>query len=432
MDALGEAFGDYRAGVYDRGFTGRRSLAPARVAAFCRDALVHVDRSLDANRRPDGLYDTYNLLEPRGDDGLAITRLPEMLEGQVAILSSGALSPEDSLAVLDALHASTLYRAEQRSFLLYPAQSRPGFLSRNVVPGERVREIGLLRQLLEAGDRSLIARDPDGVHRFHGDLQEASDVDRQLDALAQDPARAEAVARDRAAVLDLFEDVFHHRSYLGRSGVMYGYEGLGCIYWHMVAKLLLAVQENVQRAGRENAPARVRQALERMYFRVRSGIGYEKTVAEYGAFPTDPYSHTAPDGGARQPGMTGQVKEEILTRLGELGVEVEDGMLHLRPRLLRADEFHARPAVFDHVGLDGRPRTLELETGTLAFTLCQVPVIYALTSGEPRIRVDHEDGASSEWAGDALDRTLTARILGRRGGIACIRVDVPEVSLTGA
>ena len=41
-------------------------------------------------------------------------------------------------------------------------------------------------------------------------------------------------------------------------------------------------------------------------------MGFKKTEspAEYGAFPDDPYSHTPSFGGARQPGMTGQVKEE--------------------------------------------------------------------------------------------------------------------------
>ncbi|CAN0044150.1 unnamed protein product, partial [Discosporangium mesarthrocarpum] len=42
------------------------------------------------------------------------------------------------------------------------------------------------------------------------------------------------------------------------------------------------------------------------------------------AFPTDPYSHTNRHG-AQQPGMTGQVKEEIVTRFGELGVRIEGG-----------------------------------------------------------------------------------------------------------
>ena len=108
-------------------------------------------------------------------------------------------------------------------------------------------------------------------------------------------------------VLDLFEDVFQHDSYTGRSGYMYGYEGLGCIYWHMVAKLLLAVQEVI--LSSEDSSAAVTEKLKVMYYRVRAGLGYEKTVSQYGAFPTDPYSHTPSAGGAKQPGMTGQVKE---------------------------------------------------------------------------------------------------------------------------
>ena len=159
------------------------------------------------------------------------------------------------------------------------------------------------------------------------------------------------MARDRDAVLDLFEEVFQHRSYTGRSGVMYGYEGLGCIYWHMVAKLLLAVQEIVLR---DDIPAELRHRLADMYFRVRAGIGYQKSATEYGSFPTDPYSHTPPDGGAKQPGMTGQVKEEILTRRGELGIRVDDGGLEFRPELLKAGEFLYYDAYYDGSGA-GRP-----------------------------------------------------------------------------
>ena len=46
----------------------------------------------------------------------------------------------------------------------------------------------------------------------------------------------------------------------------------------------------------------------------------------YGAFPTDPYSHTPAGKGAQQPGMTGQVKEDVISRFGELGVEVKNGV----------------------------------------------------------------------------------------------------------
>jgi hypothetical protein len=117
---------------------------------------------------------------------------------------------------------------------------------------------------------------------------------------------------------------------------MFGYEGLGCIYWHMVAKLLLAVQENVFQAADAGAPEL--EPLKAHYRRVRDGLGYRKTAAEYGAFPADPYSHTPGEGGAQQPGMTGQVKEEILTRWGELGLRMQNGLGHFDPVLLDAAE----------------------------------------------------------------------------------------------
>jgi hypothetical protein len=107
-------------------------------------------------------------------------------------------------------------------------------------------------------------------------------------------------------------------------------------------------------------------ALQAFYRRVRDGLGYRKSAAAYGAFPADPYSHTPGEGGAQQPGMTGQVKEEILTRWGELGLRLRDGRLHFQPVLLDATELPPGQA--------------------LAFTRQQVP--YRITRGPAtRLRV---------------------------------------------
>ena len=81
--------------------------------------------------------------------------------------------------------------------------------------------------------------------------------------------------------------MFNHRAFTGRSGGMFGFEGLGCIYWHMVAKLLLAVQESFFEAEKGDG-----KCLGEMYYKIRDGIGFNKTPLEYGAFPMDPYSHT--------------------------------------------------------------------------------------------------------------------------------------------
>jgi hypothetical protein len=117
------------------------------------------------------------------------------------------------------------------------------------------------------------------------------------------------------------------------------------------------VQERVFEASNTNAPEL--STLVAHYRRVRDGLGYRKTAAEYGAFPADPYSHTPGEGGAQQPGMTGQVKEEILTRWGELGLRFEAGQIRFDPVLLDIDEV---------------PRD-----DALRFTLARVP--YAIRRG---------------------------------------------------
>ncbi len=424
MDALGTAFADYRAQVYDHGFSGKTAMSTHEAAGVFRTALELIDRSIRANQREDGLFHTYNILEitPAGAE---VQRLQEMLEGQVAALSAGVLDPGEALAVLDQLFDSAIYRPEQRSFMLYPERQLPGFLAKNRVPAEAAEAIPLLRDLLKDGDGSLVARDADGVVRFHGDFQCAADVQAALDELGAHENQSEAVDRDRSAILELFEHVFGHESYTGRSGVMYGYEGLGCIYWHMVAKLLLAVQENFLQAERAGLAPDLREKLARMYFRVRAGIGYEKTAAEYGAFPTDPYSHTPPAGGAKQPGMTGQVKEEILTRLGELGVRVKDGAVSFQPTLLHAAEFLGEPRDFHYFDVAGAARTVALAPGSLAFTLCQVPVVYERVAAEPAITVEFNDGTSHRHQGVAIDVQVSSDLFARTGRIDRIRVGVP-------
>lgn len=431
MDRLGEAFSEYRETVYARGLGGREPVALADLVVLCRAALRWVDHGIAANRRPDGLFHAYNLLEI-GDDSVRVGHLPEMLEGQVAALSAGLLGAGECLEILERLFASALYRPSQRSFMLYPERELPDFLDRNLVPGEAAAAIPLLRALLADGNDDLLAQDADGRLRFHGDLASARAVEGALDRLAASPRWAHLVAQDRDAVLALYETVFRHRAYTGRSGAMYGYEGLGCIYWHMVAKLLLAVQEVLLRAEDEDEPPALRAALAAMYDRIRAGLGYRKTVAEYGAFPLDPYSHTPPDGGARQPGMTGQVKEEILARAGELGVRVEAGAVWFRPRLLQDDEFLPAPARFAGFAVDGQPLSIGLPSGSLAFTFCQVPVIYTRTAGEARIRVRFADGSTDERPGDRLDAGTSAALLARDGRIAGIEVAVPGRALRPA
>ena len=431
MDELGGAFEEYRARAYAEGPGRPADLTVREALDLCRAALAHVDAGIRANRREDGLYHAYNIIDLAGDpDAVTLHRLPEMLEGQVAALSSGLIDADEAVGLLGAMYAGPLYREDQRSFLLYPQRELPGFMERGVAPAAGVESIGLLARMLEDGDTSVIARDIDGRYRFHADFRNARDLAAALDAAAARGGEvAELAARDRAAVLALYESVFHHRAFTGRSGGMYGYEGLGCIYWHQVAKLLLALQEIQARACEAGDPRPVCASLASLYYRVRSGLGFEKSPAEYGAFPTDPYSHTPPDGGARQPGMTGQVKEEILTRLGELGVRVREGCVEFRPGLLRRRELLETEAVMEGWRVDGAAYAHTLRAGSLGFTYCQVPVVYEETGAAGGIAVEMTDGSVTRFDGTRLDGATSRELLARSGRVAAIRVGVDGEAL---
>ena len=425
MDGLGEAFSRYREKVYSSGFSGRRDLAVSDALGLFETALEYADRSIRANRRGDGLYHSYNLLDLSPDGRRAsLGRLYEMLEGQVAVLGSGLLDPGEAADLVTRLFESALYSGDRKSFMLYPEKDLPGFLERNALPERDVMTVPLLAGLLAEGDRSIIGRDASGVLRFNADFANAADLSAALDELARRHEWEEAVDRDRGKVLGIFEKVFEHRTFTGRSGRMYKYEGIGCIYWHMVAKLLLAVQERALEALEDGGGEAAERLVDR-YYGVRAGLGFEKTAAEFGAFPTDPYSHTPPQGGARQPGMTGQVKEEIITRFGELGVAVEGGRVRFDPVILEEKELLREPGAFEYFDLGGEARSLELGAGQLAFTLCQVPVVYRLAEGGPRLSIEYADGTKGDIEGKALDAASSRSLFDREGRIVRIEVELP-------
>jgi hypothetical protein len=237
-------------------------------------------------------------------------------------------------------------------------------------------------------------------------------VNLSLETLKKQPRYAELVRTESAKIVALFENIFHHDEFTGRSGTFFAYEGLGSVYWHMVSKLLLAVQETVMQARREPTAG----ALMEKYADIRKGLGFNKTPEVYGAFPTDPYSHTPKGQGAKQPGMTGAVKEEILTRQAELGFSIENGCLAFDFLLLDKKEFLAEPSVFAYWGVDGQQHQIELQAGCLAYSICQVPVILQ-ASNEEWITIHLTDGRTRKIEGHVLDSANSQHIFQRDGEI---------------
>ena len=360
---VGTAGERYRNAVY-AGLSGETEvLEKAELQEFCTATLHKIDESIRANKREDGLYEAYNLIRFTEND-IEISHLYQMLEGQVAVLTSGILSGEESADLLDAMRASDLYREDQRSYMLYPNRRRKTFLELNNLP-EEAKNLPVVQKYIG----SILKQDCDGGIHFDARFRNANDLPEELK--------------------DLYEQVFNHHAFTGRSGTFYKYEGLGCIYWHMVSKLLLAVGETIERVSGERLEVMGR--LRHHYNAIREGIGSHKNPCEYGAFPFDPYSHTPTMAGAQQPGMTGQVKEDIISRWFELGVTVRDGQISFAPTMLTDADF---------------------VNGELRFTYCGTEIVYK------------HSAVSGQSSAFTLSKEQSAHLFARDGQIKQLIIEV--------
>jgi hypothetical protein len=421
MDQLGVAASSYRNTIYKNGFSGDKGLISKKeILKFINITIKFLDHSIKSNKRSDGLYHSYNLITIH-DSEVEISYLPEMLEGQVAILSSGALSTNENLEVLNNLRNSKLFRSDQYSYLLYPNKNLPGFLEKNNISKKDVLGSKFLTYLVEEGNKQIIVKDCNGGYHFNGLF---NNINSLIDEIKKLPEKyTDLVKKERDYVYKLFEKVFDHKSFTGRSGTFYGYEGLGSIYWHMVSKLQLAVFEVTSKAIKSNDNKKTIGKLFDHYYEINEGIGVNKSPDLYGAFPTDPYSHTPFGRGAQQPGMTGQVKEDIISRFGELGSRVVDGKISFDPTILRKDEFNLTESVFKYVDYNSKIKLMNLNKNTLAFSICQVPVIYHLSKSE-EIEITFVNGDSKKISGNEIDAINSKKIFERNNEIEKIDVFV--------
>jgi len=414
MDKTGMLFETWRESLYRQGYAaGQKPLEAKDMISGLSAFLSHIEDTIRKNERSDGLYHSYNTMKVRLDGGIEVEYLTEMLEGQVAVLSSGFLSAEEALSLCRKLKTSRLFRKDQYSYILYPDKELPHFCAKNNVSEDAVRAIPFLDKMVKEGDSSIGSFDENKVFHFNPSFRNAIVMEPVLRRAAE---KASAGEKEIQAVRDLYEKTFDHRSFTGRSGTFYAYEGLGSIYWHMVAKLMLAVQENSLAA----ANPETRKALAEVYYDIRAGIGFNKTPDVYGAFPTDPYSHTPAGQGAKQPGMTGQVKEEVLTRWTELGIRIKDGVLSLDPEFLGMHEIR--------------------DDGSIRFSWCNTSFVYRMekkpgtepgkTIREQRMKPDFtrklaveslsirdSSGKQVERAGNMLTKKESGDVFARSGKI---------------
>lgn len=409
LDKLGLAGNNYRDKVYNN-MTGKfELLLKDDLLSFLNLVLKFIDQSIAENKRADGLYNAYNLVKIN-DDEVIVSYLYEMLEGQVAVLSSGYLKPIESLELLDKLRNSKLYRQDQNSYILYPDRKLPSFLNRNNLTKEDIDSIPLLKYLSEKSCKDLLISDYKGNYHFNGEINNSNTLKLRLEKALKD--NIDFTVNDINEVIEFYDNMFDHQSFTGRSGTFYKYEGLGCIYWHMVSKLLLAVGENILIAEREKSDKLLIDKLKTHFVNIKKGIGSHKSPEEYGAFPTDPYSHTPSMAGVQQPGMTGQVKEDLLSRLIELGVTINEGKICFKPDMLNINDF-----IVDTVD----------NSKFISFSFCGTNIKYK-TASENHIVIEMNDGSKLKLETNEIDSETCEKIFLRNSNVKVINVGFNNVS----
>jgi hypothetical protein len=372
VDSLGKSGSEYRSKVYN-GFKGNSTeINRDELQNLFGLILAYIDQSIKANKRSDGLYHSYNLIE-FNEDSVHVHNLQLMLEGQAAVLGSGWLNLKETSMLMDSLFRSELWREDQKSFILYPFKQLPSFLNNNVIPKELVEKSSLLKKLLEIGNTQIIKKDVEGNYHFNATFKNVGLLKESLCKLNTEVDNS-LVESEEKLLCDIYEKVFQHRYFTGRSGSFYKYEGLGSIYWHLVSKLLLTIGENIIELAVQGRSKEELSKLIDYYYKVKEGIGAHKSPQVYGAFSTDPYSHTPSMMGAQQPGMTGQVKEDFLSRFNELGLLVEHGEITILPVMLTDDDL------------------MKDTQDSLNFTFCGTPVTYK--KGEHNLIEVHWDSDS--------------------------------------
>lgn len=414
VESVGLASDKFREGYYVGKEVNNVEIKIGSMLEFLDSALNCVDDTLHKNRREDNLYHSYNTLEIKSGE-MKIHYLYEMLEGQVAILTSGLLTPTEADATFNALRNSKMYREDQHSYMLYPNRELPGFTEKNIISTKKVTGNKILSQLLDSGNRDIITKDITGQYHFNGSFKNSKDVAVALAGLGIND-------KDKN-IESLFEETFNHQSFTGRSGTFFAYEGLGSIYWHMVSKLLLAAGENLFWAMERGADSEIIKSLKAHYYDVRDGIGYNKTAKVYGAFPFDPYSHTPFEKGAKQPGMTGQVKEEVITRLSEMGVYINSGEIMFKSTLIDEKELLQDEATWSVQNNSGVVLDLKLPVGSFAGTHCQTPFIIK-KSNEEKIIIHFTDGANRTFEGNTLPADYSRMIFKKMNNISYLEVEL--------
>jgi hypothetical protein len=94
--------------------------------------------------------------------------------------------------------------------------------------------------------------------------------------------------------------------------------------------------------------------------------------------------------------------------------------------LLNRNEFLVDPRTFSYWGVDGQRQQMELKAGSMAYTICQVPVILQ-ASKETYIKVYLTNGNTQQIEGHVLDPVNSRHIFQRNGVVHHLDICFPPL-----
>jgi len=126
--------------------------------------------------------------------------------------------------------------------------------------------------------------------------------------------------------------------------------------------------------------------------------------------------------------MTGQVKEDILSRMIELGISVENGGILFDPVNLKKEEF-MMSADNNDIQHFAHAFKIEIPSGKpmLAFSFCGVPVVYLIGENQKvELKFEKEIKTSNHLL---IDSVTSHSVFQREGNVKIIVVTFKDTNL---
>ena len=93
--------------------------------------------------------------------------------------------------------------------------------------------------------------------------------------------------------------------------------------------------------------------------------------------------------------------------------------------MLRIDEFLNERKIFKYVNIDKENKEIELEPNSLAFTICQIPVVYNV-GNEHKVTITMMDGSTNIISGLTVDSEISSKIFKRTNEVMKLEVSIEK------